>query len=56
MESAGQDVEKFESGLGSMAEVILEEAKSEQLLAGKVLEWKSCVSFRDTEMQVFELC
>lgn len=43
VESAGEDVGKLESGLGNMAEVILEEAKSEQLLAGNMLEWKSCV-------------
>jgi hypothetical protein len=28
-----------------MAEVILEEAKSEQALVGKMLEWKSYVRF-----------
>lgn len=41
VETAGEDVDKFESGIGSMAEVILEEAKAEQLLAGNILEWKS---------------
>lgn len=45
VETAGGDYRKFESGIGSMAEVILEEAKAEQKLAGNMLEWKSWVSF-----------
>jgi NADH dehydrogenase (ubiquinone) 1 alpha subcomplex subunit 5 len=40
VETSGEDVAKFESALGSMAEVILEEAKSEQMLVGKMVEWK----------------
>jgi NADH dehydrogenase (ubiquinone) 1 alpha subcomplex subunit 5 len=40
VESSGEDVAKFESSLGSMAEVILEEAKAEQMLIGKMIEWK----------------
>jgi len=40
VETSGEDVAKFESSLGSMAEVILEEAKAEQMLIGKMIEWK----------------
>jgi NADH dehydrogenase (ubiquinone) 1 alpha subcomplex subunit 5 len=40
VESSGEDVAKFESALGSMAEVILEEAKAEQQLVGNMVEWK----------------
>lgn len=40
VESSGQDVAKFESALGSMAEVVLEEAQAEQQLVGNMIEWK----------------
>jgi hypothetical protein len=40
VETSGEDVAKFESSIGSMAEVILEEAKAEQNVVGKMVEWK----------------
>ncbi|WVF70227.1 hypothetical protein IAT40_005016 [Kwoniella sp. CBS 6097] len=41
VESSGNDIAKAEGEFGNMIEVILEEAKSEQGLVGKVAEWKS---------------
>jgi len=43
VEKAGEDVKAVEGELG-MVEGILEEAKAEQALVGKMLEWKSWVS------------
>lgn len=41
VESAGGDIGVAEKGLGGMVETSLEEAKSEQALAGKMVEWKA---------------
>lgn len=41
VESAGGDVIAAEKGLGGMIETSLEEAKSEEGVAAKMVEWKA---------------
>lgn len=41
VESAGQDIAKVEGEFGTIVETLLEEAKDEQGLAVKMIEWKS---------------
>jgi len=39
-QQGGDDVKAVEEGLGGMVESIIEEAKAEQGLVGKIIEWK----------------
>lgn len=41
VQSANGDIAKAESGLGSMVEQAIEEAKDEQKVAAKMTEWKA---------------
>jgi NADH dehydrogenase (ubiquinone) 1 alpha subcomplex subunit 5 len=41
VESAGGDIVAAERGLGGMIETTLEEAKAEEGVAGKMVEWKA---------------
>ncbi|WVW82587.1 hypothetical protein I302_104598 [Kwoniella bestiolae CBS 10118] len=41
VERSNEDVSKVESELGKIIELTIEEAKAEQALVGKMIEWKS---------------